>query len=349
LDNAKFAEQVKNDNLDAAFKTATQKLDAAKYGTSVAEWNATNKLAVAKYNTTTALNAAKYKTTTALNAAKYSTSVDQFNVKTTLDYKKLNLAAQKAAQSAYQSDRSYQISLAGLGIRQKNAQIAALAAEAKKQLGGFTLAKITDFKGQAYTIATDGINGYDVGPVGKSKHVPGFSYNEAVKQVRRAGIPLSVALPIVDKAYGNPNGPSLSFAGLVGRSALTAIDRATGVAPIVTAAASMLGTPYVWGGTTPGKSLDCSGFVQKALASVGINISRTTYTQVKQGVGVSLNQLQPGDAIFTIPSPQGPKHVGLYIGNGQVQVSPTTGDVNKIVSLQSYLSLGFVAARRYSK
>lgn len=117
---------------------------------------------------------------------------------------------------------------------------------------------------------------------------------------------------------------------------------------IVQAASGYLGVPYKWGGTNPSTGMDCSGFLQNVFKNVGIKIPRTTYEQVKVGQPVSLRDLQPGDAIFTEPGHAGPNHVGLYIGNGMVQESPHTGDVNRIVPLKNYLAGGFVAARRYT-
>ena len=110
---------------------------------------------------------------------------------------------------------------------------------------------------------------------------------------------------------------------------------------------TMLGTPYVWGGNSPGTGLDCSGFIQQTYAKLGINLPRTTYDQAKVGAQVGLNQLEPGDAVFVEPTAQGPGHVGMYVGNGVVQESPHTGDVNKYIPLTAFLKSGFVTARRY--
>ena len=125
--------------------------------------------------------------------------------------------------------------------------------------------------------------------------------------------------------------------------------RGQGANGVLAAAKGMLGTPYVWGGTTPGQGLDCSGFLQQAYAKAGVRIPRTTYDQVRAGQSVGLNSLAPGDAVFTEPGKSGPNHVGMYIGNGMVQESPHTGDQNKVIPLKSFLSGGFVAARRYVK
>lgn len=87
----------------------------------------------------------------------------------------------------------------------------------------------------------------------------------------------------------------------------------------VTYALAQLGKPYVWGAQGP-DAFDCSGLMQAAWAYAGVGISRTTYTQVHDGVAVgSLAQVRPGDLVF-IPgadgTPTNPGHVGMYIGHG---------------------------------
>jgi hypothetical protein len=142
--------------------------------------------------------------------------------------------------------------------------------------------------------------------------------------------------------------PGLQQLGLRGGGIrLMAPVHGTG-ASIVHAAQSYLGTPYKWGGTTRQGGMDCSGFLQNAFKDVGIKIGRDTYHQVKEGQPVGLNELQPGDAVFTEPGHAGPNHVGLYIGHGMIQESPHTGTVNSIIPLKNYLGGGFVAARRYT-
>ena len=97
-----------------------------------------------------------------------------------------------------------------------------------------------------------------------------------------------------------------------------------------------LGTPYVWGATGPG-TFDCSGFTSYVYRhAVGMEISRTTYTQVNVGQPVSQDQLQPGDLVFPNAG-----HVGIYVGNGQMIHAPQTGDVVKVGPVYS-----FYAARR---
>lgn len=89
----------------------------------------------------------------------------------------------------------------------------------------------------------------------------------------------------------------------------------------VTYVLAQLGKPYVWGATGP-NSFDCSGLMMAAWAHAGVAISRTTYTQMYDGVAVgSLAQVQPGDLLL-IPGSDGtparPGHVGMAIGHGYV-------------------------------
>lgn len=100
---------------------------------------------------------------------------------------------------------------------------------------------------------------------------------------------------------------------------------------IVTEAKKYLGTPYLWGGTTP-SGFDCSGFVQYVYrVAAGISLPRTTYDQIYSGVAVSYNDLKPGDLVFPHTG-----HVGIYVGNGQMIHSPSTGDVVKISSITKF-------------
>ena len=96
----------------------------------------------------------------------------------------------------------------------------------------------------------------------------------------------------------------------------------TAAAAIVNAAYSQLGVPYVWGGSRPGKGLDCSGLTQYCHRVAGISIPRYSGDQSAQGRSVS--NPQPGD-IFCQPG-----HVGIYIGGGKVIHAPEPGDVVKI-------------------
>lgn len=87
---------------------------------------------------------------------------------------------------------------------------------------------------------------------------------------------------------------------------------------VVSLAKAQVGKAYVWGATGP-SSFDCSGLVQWVYKNaVGKTVSRTTYTQVYEGVNVtvSTSSLQPGDLLFW-GNAAAPYHVAIYVGNGQ--------------------------------
>ena len=91
-------------------------------------------------------------------------------------------------------------------------------------------------------------------------------------------------------------------------------------------ALAQVGTPYVWGGETPGVGFDCSGLVQAAYKAAWITLPRVAQDQydttAKLGPG---DPLQPGDLIFFGGGPTDVTHVGIYIGNGQMVDAPHTG------------------------
>lgn len=94
---------------------------------------------------------------------------------------------------------------------------------------------------------------------------------------------------------------------------------------IVNAAYGQLGVPYVWGGTSPGSALDCSGLTQYCHRVAGISIPRTSGPQ--GGGGMAVSSPKPGDIVCY------PGHVGIYIGGGKMIHAPHTGDVVRVASV----------------
>lgn len=104
-----------------------------------------------------------------------------------------------------------------------------------------------------------------------------------------------------------------------------------------------LGTPYTWGGASPGTGFDCSGLVLYVYAQVGVSLPHNAAMQYGYGSPVDRSDLQPGDIVFF----NGLGHNGVYIGGGQFIDAPKTGDVVKIENLNdSWWSAAYVGARR---
>ena len=94
---------------------------------------------------------------------------------------------------------------------------------------------------------------------------------------------------------------------------------------IVATAKSLIGFPYVWGGTSV-KGVDCSGFTKTVYFLNGVILQRDASQQVKTGKPVDISKgidsLQVGDLIFFGTEAKGDQperisHVGLYIGGGK--------------------------------
>lgn len=93
-------------------------------------------------------------------------------------------------------------------------------------------------------------------------------------------------------------------------------SNATGsAASVIAFAQSQVGDAYVSGGTGP-NSWDCSGLVQAAFGSVGIDLPRVSQSQSTAGTQVSLDNLQPGDILYWGGAGSA-YHVGIYVGGGQ--------------------------------
>ena len=84
-------------------------------------------------------------------------------------------------------------------------------------------------------------------------------------------------------------------------------------ADVVMAALSQVGTPYVYGGSEPGRALDCSGLTQYAHSAAGLSIPRVSTAQQAAAKPVRRQPI-PGDLVFFKTGPS-QYHVGLMVDN----------------------------------
>ncbi|MDF5758477.1 C40 family peptidase [Spongiactinospora sp. TRM90649] len=113
-------------------------------------------------------------------------------------------------------------------------------------------------------------------------------------------------------------------------------------AKAVSVAKKQVGDPYRWGGTGP-NAFDCSGLVQFSWKKAGVNLPRITHSQyARVKKKVSYKNLRPGDLLFF----RGKGHVGMYVGNGKMVHSPSSGKTVRIDKLSGWRKASFSGAVR---
>jgi len=98
---------------------------------------------------------------------------------------------------------------------------------------------------------------------------------------------------------------------------------------VVFLARAQIGARYKFGGTTPTRGFDCSGFVRYVLAALQVGLPRTAAQQAAVGTNLpkDTTQLRPGD-LLTFGRGSRVTHIGIYVGDGRyVHASPTAGRV----------------------
>ncbi len=107
----------------------------------------------------------------------------------------------------------------------------------------------------------------------------------------------------------------LDLAQSYGQSAAGTVAAGTAGGVAVDWALAQVGTPYVWGGETPGVGFDCSGLAQAAYRTAGISLARTAQDQYDAGPQLPAGTpLQPGNLVFFGTGPTEVTHVGIYVG-----------------------------------
>lgn len=123
------------------------------------------------------------------------------------------------------------------------------------------------------------------------------------------------SLPGVPTSNGTPT--TTAAASLIGKPIYD-----TGGA--AACALAQVGKPYVWGAKGP-ESFDCSGLMQFAYRSIGLEIGADTYSQAGRGERIPATNLKPGDMIQPNPG-----HVVMYLGPNQIIHAPQPGDFVRV-------------------
>ncbi|MEV0615688.1 C40 family peptidase [Nonomuraea sp. NPDC050404] len=165
------------------------------------------------------------------------------------------------------------------------------------------------------------------------RHATSTFYDHLIKVRRWEQLPLTRASQAVQRsarpdAYApwEPHAQRLADA-LTG----TCIPLIPGeqVAAVLAFAHAQLGKRYVWGAEGP-DAFDCSGLTMRAYQAAGIAIPRVAADQWRHGPPIPAGQEQPGDLAFFHMQADGPGHVGLVIGNGQMIHAPNRRSVVRI-------------------
>lgn len=130
---------------------------------------------------------------------------------------------------------------------------------------------------------------------------------------------------------------SANFASALSSASGTAAGATSGDA-VVSEAKEFLGLPYVWGGTSKEKGVDCSGLVQLVFKKFGYDLPRLSADQARSGQPVaSMADAKPGDIIAWDNSSRnnGVDHIAIYAGNGKMIEAPRTGLNVRLVDVPS--------------
>jgi cell wall-associated NlpC family hydrolase len=112
---------------------------------------------------------------------------------------------------------------------------------------------------------------------------------------------------------------------------------------IIATGMKQLGTPYVFGGNTPGVAFDCSGFVQYAFNHNGFNLLHSAALISQMGVAVDKSNLRKGDLVFLQGTyTSGVSHVAIYLGNNKVLQAGTMG--TREVKISTYFGTPYYDA-----
>lgn len=137
-----------------------------------------------------------------------------------------------------------------------------------------------------------------------------------------------------------------TYTALLGR-AMPQVSRGTNYyhRRIISKAMEYLGTPYVFGGSSP-YGFDCSGYVRYVFAHAGVYLPRMADEQYEVGMPVMKSDLRPGDLVYFTTYTYGVSHVGIYLGDHKFIHASSSRGVCIDTLQRDYWVGAWVGARR---